>query len=342
MGEYTVGMENKNTEKYFLVGLLVLSGVFAVLLFQPFLSVLVIGASVAIIFNPFFKWLNRHVTGDRHWLSALIIVVIFAVLVCGPVLAMGAIILKQIQHIYAIILSNGNFDPFLTKMNVAVNNILPDGLSIDVQEKFSSLITILTQNLSRIFTSTLSTIFSFLLVLLTIFYFSKDEALWKENILKLSPLSDEKNIKIITKVASAIKAIIGGYLFIGLIQGILMSAGLWLFGVPNSAIWGTLAAVASLVPTIGTAFVSIPAVVYLFATGQTTLAIGFALWAGILVGTIDNFLSPLIVGKQVDVPPLLILFSLLGGVALLGPIGILVGPLAISFFYIVVGVYRDL
>ncbi len=335
-------MENKNTEKYFLVGLLLASGIFAVLLFQPFLAVLVIGASVAIIFNPLFRWLNTHITGDRHWISALIIVVIFTILVCGPVLAMGAIILEQIRNSYGVILSNGNFDPFLAKMNVTVNNILPKGISIDIADKFSSLLTLLTENLSRIFTSTLNTVFSFLLVLLTVFYFSKDEALWKENILKLSPLSNEKNIKIMTKVVSSIKAIIGGYLFIGLIQGVLMSAGLWLFGVPNSAIWGTLAAVASMVPTVGTAFVSIPAVVYLFATGQTTFAIGFALWAGFLVGTIDNFLSPLIVGKRVDVPPLLILFSLLGGVALLGPIGILVGPLAISFFYIVVGVYRDL
>jgi predicted PurR-regulated permease PerM len=73
---------------------------------------------------------------------------------------------------------------------------------------------------------------------------------------------------------------------------------------------------------------------------RTGAAIGFSLWALTLVGTIDNFLNPYLVGKKIDIHPLLVLFSVLGGVALMGPIGILIGPLAISFMYALASVYK--
>jgi predicted PurR-regulated permease PerM len=93
------------------------------------------------------------------------------------------------------------------------------------------------------------------------------------------------------------------------------------FGVPNPALWGTIAGIVSLIPTIGTAMVSIPAVLYLVATGTQGQAIGLLTWALVLVGLIDNLLNPVLVGKKVDIPALLILFSVLGGIALFGPVG---------------------
>lgn len=334
-------MQNKSIEKYFLLGLLILTGIFAIVLFEPFLSILVIGGSISIIFHPLFRWFNKHLTGGRNWISALLIAIIFTILLVGPILGMGAVILKQTQNVYTNISSNGSFDPFILKVNNSINNILPQGLSIDLKDKLSSFVTLLTGNVTSIFTSTLNTIFTFLLVLLTVFYFSKDGTVWKETVFKLSPLSEQRNKKIISRVISAVKGIIGGYIFIGFVQGLLVSIGLWIFGVPNPAIWGIFAAFASLVPTIGTALVTLPAIIYLITTGQTSMAIGFAVWAGLLVGTVDNFLSPFIVGKKLDVPPLLILFAVLGGITLFGPIGILIGPLAISFLYIIVEIYRD-
>lgn len=333
-------MENKTIEKYFLLGLLIFAGIFAIILFQPFLSVLVIGGSISIIFHPLFKWFNKHLTGGRNWISALLITIIFTILLIGPIFGMGAIILKQTQDVYTNISTNGSFDPFIYKINNSIERILPAGFSIDLSEKLTTFVTNFSGNITQIFTSTLHTIFTFLLVVLTVFYFSKDGSAWKETAFKLSPLSEEKNRKIIHKVIGAIKGIIGGYLFIGFVQGLLVSIGLWIFGVPNPAIWGIVAAFASLVPTIGTALVSIPAIIYLLATGHTPGAIGFAIWAVILVGTVDNFLSPLIVGKKLEVPPLLILFSVLGGISFFGPIGILIGPLAVSFLYIIVDIYR--
>lgn len=120
-----------------------------------------------------------------------------------------------------------------------------------------------------------------------------------------------------------------------------MGIGLFIFNVPNAALWGVIASIASLVPTIGTALISVPAIVFLLATGESTNAIGLAIWAGVAVGMVDNFLSPIVVGKKIDIPPFFILFSVLGGIALLGPIGILVGPLTVSLLYTLISIYRD-
>jgi predicted PurR-regulated permease PerM len=172
------------------------------------------------------------------------------------------------------------------------------------------------------------------------FYFLKEGTKWKNIILHFSPLSDESGNKILDKLHIAVNGIIKGYLLIAVVQGVLMGLGLLIFGVPNAALWGVLTAVASLIPTVGTALVSVPAVLFLFILGKNGAAIGLAIWAGALVGTIDNMLSPLFVGKKIAIHPLLVLFSVLGGIALMGPIGILVGPLVISFMYALASVYK--
>ncbi len=119
-----------------------------------------------------------------------------------------------------------------------------------------------------------------------------------------------------------------------------MGAGLAIFHVPNPAIWGVVAGIASIIPPLGTAVVSVPAVLFLFGSGHTGLALGLLAWSVLIVGTGDNLLNPYIIGSKLNIPPFLILFSVLGGISLLGPVGILIGPLTVSFLYTLTEIYR--
>jgi len=221
-----------------------------------------------------------------------------------------------------------------------INKFLPDIAVFDISQKTSAFISYVSNNIASIFTSTLSAFFSFLLMLIIIFYFLKDGTKWRKAIIVLSPLGDADDEKIITRFTQAVEAVMKGYLFIAIIQGVLLGIGFWIFGIPNGALWGVIAAVMSLIPTVGTSLVSIPGIIFLFATGNTTPAIGLLVWAIIVVGMVDNFLSPLIVGKQINIPSILILFSVLGGISFLGPVGILVGPLTVSLLYTLISIYR--
>jgi len=326
-------------EKYFFFGLLFATFVFTFFIFRPFWIVLVLGASFSIILYPIHEWLNKkHLP---NWLASLLTLFFFIVVLCIPLLSFGSIVFNQSQNLYHSVINNGNTFPFINSIGSKINQILPNGISFDINEKISTFISFLTNNLANIFSATVSALFSFVLLLLAIFYFLKDGNKWRKIILRLSPLSDVDDEKIISKLSQTINGVIKGTLFIALVQGILMTIGLSLFGVQNAAIWGVVAAITSLIPSVGTAMVSVPAIIFLFATDHIVSAVGLAVWSIIIVGTIDNFLTPYIIGSKINVPPFLILFSVLGGIALLGPVGILIGPLTVSLLYTLTDIYQS-
>jgi len=333
-------MQAKIIEKYFFFGLLLATLIFAFLIFRPFWIVLVLGASFSIVLYPIYAWLNKR--KFPNWLAALLTLFFFIVVLCLPLFGIGSVVFNQSQNLYhSVVNNNGNAGPFLGLIGNKINQILPQGVFFDINEKVSSFISFLTNNVANIFSATVSALFSFILLLLAIFYFLKDGEEWKKALLQLSPLSNIDDQKILHRLAQTINGVIKGYLFIAFVQGTLMGIGLAIFHVPNPAIWGVIAGIASMIPPFGTAIVSVPAVIFLFATGHTGLSVGLLIWATLIVGTCDNFLTPYVVGHKINIPPFLILFSVLGGIALLGPIGILIGPLTVSMLYTLTEIYQN-
>jgi predicted PurR-regulated permease PerM len=332
-------MQTKTLERYFFFSILLLTIVFSFLIFRPFITILAVGACFAIVLHPILKWLKSKKVPNG--LAAFLVVLLFIILVCGPLLGIGILMFKQSQGLYFSISEGGSARQIIEILNTQINNILPEGANLDITDRISDFASVISANLAKIFSATLATIFGFVLTILTLFYFLKDGSTWKKALTELSPLSEKNNQKIIQKLFKTINGVIKGYLLIALTQGFVMGLGLTLFNVPNPILWGFVAAMASLIPTIGTSLVSIPVIIYLFINGNNTHAIGFALWAAAMVGSIDDFLSPYIIGSSINIPTLLILFSILGGIVLLGPVGILIGPITISFLYTLVSIYRE-
>ena len=332
-------LQTKIIEKYFFFGLLLSTFIFAFFILRPFWVVFVLGLSFTIVLYPVYEWLTKMRLPD--WLASIMTLIFFVIVLGGPVLGIGALVFKQSQNVYSKVVNEGSVKPFILSVENKINEILPEGVFLDIDKKTTEFVSYLSNNIAQIFTATISAVFSFILMLLIIFYFLKDGAEWKKSIIALSPLEDKDDEKIITRLAQAVNGIIKGSLFIALIQGTLLGIGLWVFGVPNAALWGTVAAITSLVPTLGTSLVSIPSIIFLFATNNTVYGIGLLVWSVVMVGMIDNFLGPIIVSKKIQISSLLILFSVLGGIALMGPVGVLVGPLTISFLYTLISIYRN-
>jgi len=333
-------MQAKIIERYFFFGLLLATFIFAFFIFRPFWVVIVLGISFAIVLNPIYQWL--FVRGIPKAVSSLITVILFAILLCGPLLGVGVLIFNQSQDVYQKVLNNDlNTLPITQKINERVNNALPVGVTFDINQKATDFVTYVSNHIANIFKSTLSAFFSFILMLLVIFYLLKEGAQWKESILRLSPLGDKNDEKIIRQLTRAVNGVVKGSLLIALVQGVLLGVGFSIFNIPNGALWGVVAAIMSFIPTFGTSLVSVPAVIFLFATGNTTSAIGLLVWAAVIVGLVDNLLGPLVVGRNVNMPSIIILFAVLGGISLLGPVGILVGPLTVSLLYTLISIYRN-
>ena len=330
-------MYEQSTRKYFFLALFSVGAALTVLILWPFAKVIILSLALSAVLFPLYRFLFKHL--KVSWVASLLTVAVFIIVLCIPLFTIGTVVFKQSQALYGWVADHGGLDNITTVFNRSVTNLFPEG-AINLKEGIATVASKFTAGIGATFTATLTTLFSFLLVILTMFYFLKDGIHWKDVLLRFSPLSDESGNKILTKLNTAVNGIVKGYLLIALAQGILMGLGMFIFGVPNAALWGVLAGIASLVPTIGTALVAIPAILFLIITGHTGAAIGFGVWSAALVGSIDNVLNPYLVGKKIDIHPLLVLFSILGGIALVGPIGILIGPLTISFMYALASVYK--
>lgn len=330
-------MQDSTIKKYFFLSLFLIAMTLTAAILWPFAKVLVLAIALSAVLAPVYDFFKQHI--KFPWLASLATLIVFIVVLCIPLFFVGTLVFNQSQSLYAWVVDHGGFNNITQIFNQSIEHVFPHG-AINLKDNVASMVENFSSKIGVVFTATLSTLFSFLLLILSMFYFLKDGAQWKKIIIHLMPFSDESGHKIFTTLIVAVKGIVKGYLSIGIVQGILMGIGLQIFGVPNAALWGVLAAVASLVPTVGTALVAIPAIIFLVISGNTGGAIGFGIWAAVLVGTVDNFLNPYIVGKRIEIHPILVLFSVLGGIALMGPIGILVGPLVISFLYSLASIYK--
>ncbi len=338
---YTSHMHgSKIIEKYFFFFLLLATASFVGMILFPFFRVIVIGISISVVLYPLYLWIQKHTSKKYNWIPSLLTTLVFLVGLCIPLYILGSILFNQFQSLYSS-LSTTSAQSILTTVGNSLNNLLPNGIAFDVQKEIGIITSSFSSNIQGIFSATAKTVLMFIIFLFIIFYFLKEGSSWRKKCIRISPLSTKYNEKVLNTLANTINGTIKGYLIISVVQGLLMGIGLAIFGVPHAVLWGFVGGIASLIPTIGTALVSIPIILYLFSIGETGNAIGLAVWSATFVGMIDNFLSPYIVSKQIQISPLLILLSVLGGIILMGPVGIIIGPLAISLLNELIIIYRE-
>jgi predicted PurR-regulated permease PerM len=197
---------------------------------------------------------------------------------------------------------------------------------------------------SRLAAATRGTVIFFFMLfvmLYSMFFFLKDGHRLLGRILYYMPLSPEAETKMVEKFVSVTRATIKGTLVIGVAQGGLAGLAFAVAGVPAAAFWGTVMAVVSILPGIGIALVWVPAAVYLAVIGKMGAAIGLAVWCAVVAGTVDNLLRPRLVGRDTEMPDLLILLGTLGGLTMFGAVGILIGPIVAALFVTVWEIYGE-
>jgi len=183
--------------------------------------------------------------------------------------------------------------------------------------------------------------FMLFVMLYAMFFFLKDGPAVLNRILYYMPLSPEAEDRLVEKFVSVTRATIKGTLVIGVVQGALAGAAFAVTGINGAAFWATVMAVLSILPGIGIALVWVPAAIYLIVIGKTAAGIGLALWCGLVAGTVDNLLRPRLVGRDTEMPDLLILLATLGGLALFGAVGIVVGPIVAALFLTIWEIYGE-
>lgn len=170
------------------------------------------------------------------------------------------------------------------------------------------------------------------IALYAMFYLLKRGRSLLDLVFSYTPLSIDDKDRLVQTFTSFARATIRGTRVIGIVLGGLAGAAFAVAGIGSAVFWAAIMAVLSIIPVIGAALVWFPAVAYMALTGEVAAAVGLAVWCGIVVGTADNLLRPLPVGKDTQMPDLLVLLTPLGGLVLFGAAGIVIGPIIGALF----------
>ena len=335
-------MNQTNLSYYFLLTCLVISFIVVYFIVQPFLGTLILAAVFAFFSQTIYqKFL--HLFKRRESVAAFLTTIIIIILIILPVALLGTQIFKESSQLYQS-LEIDNKDGFTKSVEnvfVQIYTLLPipEGLEINFSQYIRQGLDVLIQNFGSIFSGFAKIMLNAFVFLIAFYFFLKDGYKLKNYFVALSPLEDVDDEHIVSRLKLSVSAAVKGNLTIGLIQGVITGIGFAIFGVPNPALWGSVAVISAFIPGIGTALVIAPAIIFLFFSGNTFGGIGLFIWGVTAVGLVDNLLGPRLVGRGMQLHPLAVFLAVLGGIIFFGPLGFLLGPLAMSVCIALIDIY---
>lgn len=332
----------QKTQNYFLLLLLLILGVLSFFILKPYLSSIFLAGALAIVFSPVYKKILSVVKFDGF--ASLISTIFVLLVVLIPLGFFGTLIFNESINLYnAVALSDFNLlglKDIASSFKINLSKLIPSQyLSLDLGNYLKQALEWLVVNIGEMFSGITRGIFSFIISIFILFYIFKDGSGLKKYLIEHSPLPDSQDIEIFQRVKNSILSVVKGSLFIAIIQGIITAIGFLIFGVPNPALWGGVAALAALIPNFGTSLVIIPAIIYLFLSGSTFSSVGLLIWGVVAVGLVDNFLGPKLMSRGAKIHPILIFLGVIGGVSFLGPIGFIAGPLIFALLFEIIDIY---
>ena len=319
-----------------LVGAIIL-GIFVLTFFilRPIIIPIIFGLLFAYIFSPVYKRIRIIV--KRKNAAALLLMIGILIIVAIPIIYFIPVLIRESSEAY-ILLRNFNSGEFLNNL---FQGSLPSGLTVD----FNSIIYKISSGFQAQFTNMLSNLPSLLLqfaVFLFTFYFAiRDEDELKQYISTLSPFSEATEKKFLKEFRGITNAIVFGQVFIGIVQGLAVGAGLFFLGVPNALILTFIACIVSIIPVLGSWLVWFPVSLILLIAGQTFAGIFLFLYGALFVSTIDNLFRPWILSKQSNLPIALSVIGTIGGLYFFGIAGLVLGPLVLAYVIIIIEFYRE-
>jgi len=307
---------------------------------RSFLMAIFLAGIFSALARPLYKRFEGGLGGRRALasLSTLLLIVIVVIVPLGVL--MGVVTAQAIKvgqtvspWIQEQIAQPGEFHKLLSSLPF-YDTLAPYSNAIwrKAGELIGTVSHFLISNLSIATMSAVNVLFMAFAMLYTMFFFLMDGDKLLNKILYYLPLQDEEEQRMLDKFTSVTRATLKGTAVIGILQGSLAGLAFWVVGIPSAVFWATIMAVLSIIPGIGTALVWGPAAIILAAGGKHWKAAGLGLFCAVVVGSIDNLLRPILVGKDTQMHELMIFFGTLGGIFMFGIMGMFIGPIVAALF----------
>ncbi len=309
----------------------------------PYYGAIFWGAILATVFHPLHRRLLEKLRGRRN-LAALLTVLMIILIVIIPLIMITTSLLQEGAAIYQrmdkgeIDFGNyfnqiiGIFPPWVHDLlgRLGIDDIfsLRDKLAQGAL-KAGQLLASQAVNIGQ---NTFQFLVSMGIMLYLLFFLLRDGISLARNSKQLIPLSDEHQQHLVRKFTTVVRATVKGNILVAMTQGALGGLMFWILGIQGPLLWGVLMTFLSLLPAVGAALIWLPVAIYFLVTGAIWQGVVLMLFGVLVIGLVDNILRPLLVGKDTKIPDYVILISTLGGLAVFGLNGFVIGPLFAALF----------
>ncbi|MDY6967251.1 MAG: AI-2E family transporter [Spirochaetota bacterium] len=312
--------------------------------FWPFLFALFIYIALRPVHDYITKYLKK-----RFW-SSLVLVLILILLGLIPSLYLLISLSDQTYQFYIFLQQQFN-SAFL---NDLINNnrfykIFFPYIDIGNANIFQHIINLLQKtsleifsNLTSILTFSIKLIINIFFLIIILFFLFKDGYKLDDSIYRVLPFPKDIEKDLIDKLKEVITVLLAGNLLIMILQGFVLGLGFYIFGIDMPLLWGSIAAILSLIPGIGTALVWLPAVIYLFITGDFLIATVVSIWCLLGYLILENLVKPRLFGRRLNFHPVIFFFLLIGSIQTFNLPGVIIGPLLMTLFYSFWEIYKIL
>jgi predicted PurR-regulated permease PerM len=316
---------------------------------REFLMAILLAGIFSAMAQPVFRKIVP-LLGGRLNVSSLLTLILFSLVVLLPLTGLLGIITTQAVKVgqsvtpwvQKQIAEPGAFTEYLQKIPL-YEEMRPyhDQIIRKAGELASRISAFLVNSLSAGAVGTVNFIFTFFIFLYSSYFFLIDGRVLLDRILYYLPLEEQEEKRLLDRFTSVTRATLKGTAVIGILQGGLAGLAFAVVGIEAAVFWGTIMTVLSIIPAVGSALVWLPAAIILAIGGHYFKAVGLVLFCGFVVGGLDNVLRPRLVGKDIQMHDLMIFFSTLGGIAMFGVIGFVVGPIIAALFVTVWDLYGE-
>jgi len=306
------------------------------LMLLPFINVLAWATVLVILFHPIHQRLVA-LTGRPSW-SALLSTVIVIAVILVPLSSLTLVVAKEIGDVAKN--TQGFISSLLSPNSPVIGRIMGwlgryiDTSHLDTQgylmERLNGLTGTIVGRTLGLVGGVLGAIIQSFFIVFTMYYFFRDGDRIYDAMLDMIPLEAAQTRMIIDRTREVIHASVYGVIVIAGVQGTLGGLAFAVLGLPSPLVWGVVMFFLSMVPLVGSTVVWVPTAIYLAVNGHWGKGLALFLWGALVIGTIDNFLRPKLVGERAGLHELLIFFSVLGGLRIWGALGLALGPVVVA------------
>ncbi|WP_213995719.1 AI-2E family transporter [Arsukibacterium sp.] len=321
------------------------------LLIAPYIGPVVLAFVLSLLCFPVHQWIVRKFPDKPNLASTLTCSLLVVVILVPAALVVMAIVQQSVtfaKQSYQWVEDGGAEkllqQPFIKNGIDRLNDFLPNSdFSIDgIIDKFTDFASGFSKEMLDVSTKVVGDvtgmIISFFLMLFVLFFLLRDHKKIIESLFWILPLARSQEEKLLTEANTVARSAVLGTFLTALAQGAAGGIGMAIVGMPG-LFWGTMMVFASLIPVVGAALIWVPASLYLLLTGDWPWALFLTVWGAIVVGSIDNFLRPILMQGTSNMSTLVLFLSLIGGLHLFGIIGLIYGPIIFGLTHVLIKMY---